>query len=497
VIRIPHGATNFRLATLALFVVSLLVIAGGCGGADAEGGRSGSGGGRPAGGRPGGPPGGMASGGQAAVSAVPVEVATVARGSMSSYIETNGTLEAENEVDIVARTAGPIEELLVEEGMRVRRGQVLARLEQDEIRAQLEISRVTLDETRLAFERAQQLAGEDLISTEEFERARAAHDSARAQYDGNRLQLGFTEIKAPFEGLLIARYVDFAQNVSANTPLFRLSDFTPLLCPIQVPERELGKLRQGQSAYLTVESFPDDRFEADVLRISPVVDPGTGTIKVTLEVQARGKLRPGMFARVYLETATRENTLVVPKAALSLESIGDTVYVAGADGVASRREVRLGFDEGDFVEVLEGLAENENVVVVGQDGLSEGTPVQILGADGAAVETSKRVAGGEAIEQRMRSRGMSDEQIAERLRSLAAGDGAAGSAGREARRGGGPPDFSSMTPEQLERVKQRMRSRGMTEAQIEARIDAAGDGKGGSPEGSSATEGSGDSGRSR
>ncbi len=366
--------------------------------------------------------------------AVPVEVATAERRDISSYIETNGTLEAENEVDIVARTAGPIVDLEVEEGMAVERGRLLARLEQDEIRARLQISRVNLEEARLGYDRARSLQGEELISAEDYEAARAAFESAQAQFEGDEIQFGYTEIRAPFDGLIVARYVDLAENVSANQRLFRLSDFTPLLCPIRVPERDLPRLRVGQRAYLTVEAFPDRRFRARVLRISPVVEAATGTVKVTLDVDGEERLRPGMFARVFLETDVRRDTVVVPKAALSLESIGDTVYVVTGETV-TRREVTLGFREGDHVEVLGGVSDGESVVVVGQDGLSEGTPVRVLRRDGRAIETAPP--------------------------------------GAAAREGGGPPDLSKMTPEQIERVKQRMRERGLSEEQIEERIRRA------------------------
>jgi RND family efflux transporter MFP subunit len=115
--------------------------------------------------------------------------------------------------------------------------------------------------------------------------------------------------------------------------------------------------------------------------VRPVVDAATGTIRVTLDVDGRDRLRPGMFARVYLETATRPDALVIPRAALSLESIGDTVYVA-EEGVARRREVVLGFEERDRVEVRSGVEAGERVVVVGQDGLSDGTPIQVLRGPG-------------------------------------------------------------------------------------------------------------------
>jgi len=388
----------------ASLVLCCLVLAAGCGGNPSEGkspaGESGSshgGGHRPPGGGPG--MGGRPSGESSA--AVPVEVVPVVRRGIASYIETNGTLEADNEVDIVARTAGPLVELLAEEGDDVTRGQLLARLDDIEYRTQLEIARVTKNEARLSFERAKRLNEEQLISPEAYEQALAGFESATAQYEGSRIQLGYAEIQAPFSGKIIQRYVDLAEQVSVNAALFRISDFDPLLCPIQIPERALPRLRVGQSAYLTVEPYPEERFEAEVLRIRPVVDADSGTVRVTLEVQARGLLRPGMFARVYVETDRHQDALVVPKAALSLESIGDTVYVA--DGrTASRREVELGFTEGDHVEILSGVAEAESVIVVGQDGLSDRTPIEQL----------------ERAKEMMRSRGMTEKQIDERLERM-------------------------------------------------------------------------------
>jgi len=437
---------------LALLILAALVAGSGCSDGDAHqneaAGHSRRGGG--------GPPHRAAGGAGRGSTAVPVEVATVERRRISSYIETNGTLEAENEVDLVARVSAPIVELLAEEGMAVRKGQPLARLDQDELRVQLDIARVALDEATLAYERAKKLRHEDLIPEEEYERAKSSWESATAQLEANKIQFGYSELRAPFDGWIVTRYVDFAEQVNVNTPLFRISDFDPLLCPIQVPERELSKLHADQSAHLLVEPWPGHEFQAKVLRISPVVDAATGTIKVTLEVRAEGKLRPGMFARVYLETDTRENALVIPKAALSLESIGDTVYVA-VDGVAARREVKLGFREGDFVEIAEGLAQGDPVVVVGHDGLSDGTPIEILAGDGAEPRA--------AITAEAASPG-------ERPGHPGGGQRPGPGDGRRGPGHGGRPDFSTMSPEQLERAKEFMRARGMTDEQIAQRIGA-------------------------
>jgi len=420
-----------RALARAVLLLLLASVAAGCGSEDAAGGRPG---GRSFGGAPGAP-----------ATAVPVEVAPVARRDISSFIETNGTLEAENEVDVVARVAAPIVELAVEEGMAVAKGQLLARLDEEDLRAQLEIARVTLEEARLAYDRAQKLQASSLISPEEYEQAQTRFETARAELERTEILVGYTRVRAPFAGLIVTRYVDYAQQVSVNSPLFRLSDFNPLLCPIQVPEREIPQLHVGQSARLRVEAWPEERFTARVLRISPVVDAATGTVKVTLEVDARGRLRPGMFARVFVETATRGGALVIPRSALSLESLGDTVYVV-EDGVARRREVALGFREGDLVEAVSGLAEGESVVVVGQDGLSDGTPVVALAPGQGAPPAAMAAGGGGAPETN-------------------AVPGAAG---------GGPPfDLSKLDPEQLEKVKAMMRARGLTEEQIEERLRQA------------------------
>ena len=169
---------------LVLFCLAAVV---GCGGNPSEGKdrAGGPGSGRAGGGRSPGFGAGMGGRpGGAAAAAVPVEVAQVVRRDIASYIETNGTLEAENEVDIVARTSGPVVELLAEEGDEVAQGALLARLDDTDYRAQAEIARVTLNETRLAFDRAKRLNEEQLISPEAYDQAMAAFESASAEWDG-------------------------------------------------------------------------------------------------------------------------------------------------------------------------------------------------------------------------------------------------------------------------------------------------------------------------
>ena len=258
----------------------------------------------------------------------------------------------------MARTTGPIVELNVEEGDFVRAGQVLARIDAAEVQAQLGIARVNLAEAELTWNRAQDSYREEVISQEAYDQARSSFDGAAAQIVGTEILLNYTVIRAPFDGLIIERVVKNAEHVGANARLFRISDFDPLLCPIQLPEKDLPRLSLGQPSYLTVEAFPGERFPARVLRISPIVDAATGTVKVTLAIEGRNLLRPGMFASVYVQTDLHEDAVVIPKQALVLESVADTVYVVNeaAEGgpMAERRELRLGFEESDALEVLAG-----------------------------------------------------------------------------------------------------------------------------------------------
>ncbi|MYA08080.1 MAG: efflux RND transporter periplasmic adaptor subunit [Holophagales bacterium] len=491
----------------ALLLIATVAAAGiGCGQSNAEAGgenpragQGGPGGGRP-GGRGGGPPGGFPGfpgfGEAAPASTIPVRVTSVVRRDIADYLETNGALEAENEVDIVARTTGPIVELNVEEGDFVRAGQVLARIDAAEIEAQLGIARVNLAEAELAWNRAQDSFQAEVVSQEAYDLARSNFDSAAAQIVGTEILLDYTVIRAPFDGLIIERVIRNAEHVSTNARLFRISDFDPLLCPIQLPEKDLPRLKLDQPGYLTVEAYPGLRFPARVLRISPVVDAATGTVKVTLEVQAQGRLRPGMFASAFVETDVHENAIVVPKQALVLESTSDTVYVAMDDGeggaVAQRRELELGYEESDSLEVLSGLSEGEDVVILGQDNLSDQTPISVAEREGpaaapgmftavpatdggrstqvAASQATPAAAGAPAAEQ----------ATPQPRRPAGPGFGAPGQGGPGGFRGGpaGGFDPSQLTPERLEMMRARMKERGMSDEQIDQMMERIRSGQG-------------------
>ena len=186
-----------------------------------------------------------------------------------------------------------------------------------------------------------------------------------------------------------------------------------------------------------------------------------------------------MFASVYLQTDTHDDAVVIPRDALVLDSLGDTVYVKAGDA-AERREVQLGLRSEDSVEVLDGVDEGDLLIVVGQDGLADGTPVSVIGEAPAEMAAEASGSSGsppeaiEAMRQRMKERGLSDEEIEERLQQIREGGGPGPGRGAGMGQAGGgeiPPFMAerikNASPEELEQIKQRMKQFGMSDDRIE------------------------------
>lgn len=311
---------------------------------------------------------------------VPVEIATAALGEISAAWRGSASLEAEAESDVVARVAGVVEAVFVEEGGVVSAGQALAKLDSDQRALEVRQAKAEMERLEADFKRNQAVFSDDLISREAFDRIKYEREAARAQYDMARLALEYSTIRAPIDGVISARYIKVGNNLAAGTPAFHVAAFDPLLAVFHVPEREIHKLAVGQTAMLDMDAWPDRRFSGTVERISPVVDPDTGTVRVTVAMDsADGALKPGMFGRVRIRYATRSDAVLVPSEAIMTEDARDAVFVIN-DGTAQRREVTTGFSADGQVEIVEGLLVGDVVVTTGQTSLRDGAPVEIIGA---------------------------------------------------------------------------------------------------------------------
>lgn len=316
----------------------------------------------------------------AADARVPVETAAVVRAPVRASYNGTATLEPERAAEVVAKTSGVLLKLEVEEGDAVRQGQVLARLDPERPRLELARAEANLKRLENEYRRAQELFASKLISSEAHDRARFDLETQRAATDLARLELSYTEIVAPIEGVISQRLVKEGNFIQLQAPLFRIDDFDPLLAVLNVPERELRTMRPGLPVTMQVDAIPGAVFEGVVARVSPVVDAGTGTFRVTVEFRdPSARLKSGMFGRLAVVYDEREGVLVMPREALVGGEEDPAVYVV-ADGKALRRAVRLGARAGRMVEVVDGLSEADQVVTVGASALRDGMAVEVLEA---------------------------------------------------------------------------------------------------------------------
>lgn len=344
----------------ALYIGSVLLVALGCGEEQAaQGPQRGGWGGREA-------------------AAIPVKGEQVARGDMNAYIETYSRLEAERRVSVLARTTGLVEELAVEEGDPVRQGQVMVRLNKDELSLNWRQAEEAFADASTNYDRIKALHERGMVSQSKYDAARLRLDNAKLALEEAQLNLAYADIAAPIAGIVTQRLVELGDLVRGNQEVFVVADLSPLLVKIFAPEQRMYQLHPGQEATIAVEALPDTSFRGRIRMMSPEVDPASGTVKVTLEVASGGVLKPGMFATVRIITARRPQTLIIPKKALVLETDEDDVFLI-EDGKVRRVAVELGFAEGDQVEIVSGLKEGDQVVTIGHEGLKDGATVRLAG----------------------------------------------------------------------------------------------------------------------
>jgi RND family efflux transporter MFP subunit len=308
---------------------------------------------------------------------VPIEVATVLPREISTYYYTTATLDPERSVSVVAKAAGEITAIAAEEGAKVVEGAVLCRIDDREARIALDEARINLEKQDAEFERIRKMFDEKLISDREYSDAKYQHDVAKNQYDAALLRYEYTKVEAPFAGVVTRRYVEVGQAVAVGAQLFEVADTDPLLVRVYMPESELSGVEIGRTVSIEPDNAPGTRLTGRVVRIAPEVDGRTGTVKVTVETN--GGAMPGSFARVKLITDTRKETLSVPRRGL-LSDAGDFfLYVAEADTVR-RVSVRVGYQNEEYAEVIDGVKEGDKVAVIGVGALRMGTKVKIVEA---------------------------------------------------------------------------------------------------------------------
>ena len=340
-----------------------------------------------------------------------VEVAKVGRGDISAHLSVVGNLIGEATVDVAPKTGGRLTTMTVKLGDRVRRGQILGKIEDREIVEQVrqaeashQVAEATIRQRKadlnLALtnvERSRNLFGRQLLPKQTLDDAEARYTSAVAQVDLSEAQLAQSEARlqelkinlantnvvSPVDGFIAKRNVDPGQWVSQQVPLVSVVDISSLRLVANVVEKDLRMVGTGDVALVDVDAFPGEKFKGRIARVSPIIDPATRTAPMEVEIPNPDfRLKPGMYARVDLEIDGKKNVLLVPKIAL-VDSEGQRgVYQPSEDNRAIFKPIQVGIEDSERAEIVGGLQEGETVVSLGAGALRRNDQLVVAGQGG-------------------------------------------------------------------------------------------------------------------
>lgn len=303
--------------------------------------------------------------------------------SWQPQVTAVGSLAAVRGVDVSAEVAGMVKEIGFRPGDSVKQGDLLVQMDDSAEQAEIPGLRARARQTEQNLKRAQELRKQGLTAQEALDTAQSEYDQARSTLRAREVTIEKKAIRAPFAGKLGIRQVNVGEYLQPGTPIVTLQQLDPLYVNFTLPQQQLGRVEPGQSLELTADAFGDAAFSGKLIAVSPKVDASSRNFAVQGEIpNADGRLRPGMFVEISVESGAAEAHVTVPRTAISYSLYGDSVYVVmqpkdGDMPVAKERFVRTGEERDGRVAILEGIEAGETVVTAGQLKLRDGARLNI------------------------------------------------------------------------------------------------------------------------
>jgi len=320
------------------------------------------------------------SGGKRPIKAIPVEISHPRIGLAASFYVTTATIEPSSDAKINSRTAGVVKKILHEEGDDVKAGEVLLILDDIDQQLRLQQAKQKLASATREFDRLSKMKKAGVVSPTEWEKTDNAYITAQTDQQLAELALSYTRVAAPFDGRVVWREVDLGAHVGQGELLFRMMSINPLLVRLYIPANRLGMVKKGQAAQLKIDNFPQP-LSATVELISPIVDPTTGTIKVTLRLEDYPEnVRPGDFTEIQIVTDQHQDALLINSVAIIEERGQHFIYIV-ENGKAKRQPVTTGFVMSELTEIVSGIEQQNEIVIKGQRNLKDEAPIEILSED--------------------------------------------------------------------------------------------------------------------
>ncbi|MCI0744210.1 MAG: efflux RND transporter periplasmic adaptor subunit [Verrucomicrobia subdivision 3 bacterium] len=314
-----------------------------------------------------------------------VQTVRVRQGEIIRTLTLPGNVRAYQEATLYAKIAGYLKSIAVDKGDWVKANDVLAEIEAPEMLADLGKVKVELAVAEVDAKRVQQAVAKapDLVMPQTADTARGKYEIAKANLERIQTLLGYSKIVAPFDGVITRRWVDpgafipsaTSGSAAKNAAVVTLMDFRRARVEVAVPQSDASLVKTGLPVRVSIEDLPGRTFEGEVTRFAYALDESTKTMMTEIEIpNPERALRPGMYANCHIALEKKTDALLLPAEALVTEKKKNFVFCF-RDGKAARVPVKIGFDDGVSVEILEGLKPNESVIAAGKQAIADGQSV--------------------------------------------------------------------------------------------------------------------------
>lgn len=312
-----------------------------------------------------------------AKSGVPVRAIAVEKVPLENKINITGAILANESIALASEIEGKISGIYFKEGDKVNKGDVLIKINDDDLRAQLEKLKYTRQLNENMESRMSQLLEKDAISQEEYDISLTELQTSSADIKALQVQINRATIRAPFSGVIGLRYISEGSYISPSTPIATLYNIDPAKIEFSVPGKYAGLVNEGDKIYFSTEGS-EEIFTGEVYATEPKIDPATRTLTVrAISPNKEAKLIPGQFVRISLALGRQEEAIMVPTVAVVPEADGHLVYLI-RNGVADSVKVNIGTRTAQEVEITSGINPGDSLVVSGIQQIKDGAAVQVL-----------------------------------------------------------------------------------------------------------------------
>ncbi|MEX0823444.1 MAG: efflux RND transporter periplasmic adaptor subunit [Balneolaceae bacterium] len=365
-----------------------------------------------------------------------VEVVPVQIDDISDQVSSYGTIQAQSIVSITPQVSNRVTNIYVDLGDNVSQGQLMAKIrdvtfrdEVEQAEAQVSQARANLERDSTQFSRQQELFERDLISRSEYDEFRTTFLNSRSQYESataaltqSRENLANTEIRSPVNGVVLERFISVGDVATTGQPAFDVANLVGFETRVFLPIQDWELVQVGQPVSMSLSSRTGVIAQGVVSRISPRLDPVTGLGEVVITItDTERSIYQGALVQTKINLETRENVVTIPRSALVekvdtyIEPETGTIelartysaFIIQGDSVAVRRELTLGIEQGDRIEIVEGLSEGDGLIITGQSNLEDGSRIRVAGQN---IQTPQTVTSDSTTVRQQRGAGAGNAQ---------------------------------------------------------------------------------------